>query len=404
MTTSEQLERQAESTRNNIIEALDELRERMTPGQIMDQTLDFTRDGRAGQFVRNLGQQVVDNPLPAVMIAAGVGWLMMGSRHPRHNGGYPGALSDTSEAYSDAAQRAARASASVSDRTANAAAEMADDASDFANDMAQRGGETAEQWADRIRGALNDLAQRAGETTEEWAARTRGMASGMSQRAGETTEQWAARARGMIDDMQQRTGETAEQWAERTRGAAAGLMARARALRESLRDAAGSASEAASSAYGSAAHLASGAYDATAGGARRAAGAIGRSASAAGSVAASGANGLAQFLKEQPLVLAGIGLALGAAIGAMLPESETENRIMGETSDSMKERAAETAEEKWQEGKEAVQHVADAAVRQAKHEAAEQGLMSEDGGDQPSLIPEVAGQGGPHEVKPSKQN
>ncbi|MEJ2436169.1 MAG: hypothetical protein P8Y53_24640, partial [Pseudolabrys sp.] len=121
-------------------------------------------------------------------------------------------------------------------------------------------------------------------------------------------------------------------------------------------------------------HMASGAYGATASGARRAAGMVGRSASKGGSGAASGAGSVAQFLKDEPLVLAGIGVALGAALGALLPHSETEDRFMGKTSDSVKERAGEMAEEKWREGKEAAEHVADAAWRQAQHEAQEQGL------------------------------
>jgi len=54
MATSEQLERQAEFTRAQIADSLAELRDRMTPGQVMDETLDYFRDGRAGQFVRNL--------------------------------------------------------------------------------------------------------------------------------------------------------------------------------------------------------------------------------------------------------------------------------------------------------------------------------------------------------------
>ena len=62
MTTSEQLERETEMTRAEIVGALTELRERMTPGRIVDEAFDFARDGRAGQFVRNLGRQAADNP------------------------------------------------------------------------------------------------------------------------------------------------------------------------------------------------------------------------------------------------------------------------------------------------------------------------------------------------------
>jgi hypothetical protein len=49
------------------------------------------------------------------------------------------------------------------------------------------------------------------------------------------------------------------------------------------------------------------------------------------------------FCQEQPLVLAGIGLALGAAIGAALPSTELEDRLMGDTSDELKESAKDIA-------------------------------------------------------------
>jgi ElaB/YqjD/DUF883 family membrane-anchored ribosome-binding protein len=45
------------------------------------------------------------------------------------------------------------------------------------------------------------------------------------------------------------------------------------------------------------------------------------------------------FCKEQPLVVAGLGIALGAALGAVIPQTEAENRLMGEVSDSLKDKA-----------------------------------------------------------------
>lgn len=49
------------------------------------------------------------------------------------------------------------------------------------------------------------------------------------------------------------------------------------------------------------------------------------------------------FSQEQPLVLAGIGLAVGAAIGAGLPPTKFEDELLGETSDEVKEAAKDLA-------------------------------------------------------------
>ncbi|MEA2758022.1 MAG: hypothetical protein QOH65_635 [Methylobacteriaceae bacterium] len=51
-------------------------------------------------------------------------------------------------------------------------------------------------------------------------------------------------------------------------------------------------------------------------------------------------------LEDQPLLLAAIGLAAGATLGAMLPSTPQENRLMGETRDKVAELASEAAKQK----------------------------------------------------------
>jgi hypothetical protein len=278
MATSEQLEREAEKTRARIVESLDELRERMTPGQFVDQAFDFARDGRAGQFVRNLGRQAVENPLPVALIGAGLGWLMIGGRVSRRDG--HAAVSDVSGAISGASRDIARTGQDLKDRTAAAAGSMAEGVK-----------ETAHDWSGRAQETASDVAERA-----------RGMAS---------------------------------------------------------------------SAFGQGA----GAYEATADAFGRSASAVSRSASSVGSSVAGNAGSIAQFLKDEPLVLAAIGVALGAAIGAALPASETEDRLMGDTSDALKQGAAEAAQEQWEKGKKVAEAAADKAWSGAKQAAEAQGLM-----------------------------
>ena len=83
MSTSEQLEREAEASRESISYHLDELRSRMTAGEVVDQVMDYARNGTGGQFAENLRRQVVNNPLPVALIGAGISWLLMsGSKAP----------------------------------------------------------------------------------------------------------------------------------------------------------------------------------------------------------------------------------------------------------------------------------------------------------------------------------
>lgn len=81
MARTRDLESQAETERSQIAATLDELRSRMSTGQIVDQALSYARGHGGAEFMRTLGDQVKTNPLPIALVAAGLGWLMVG--HPR---------------------------------------------------------------------------------------------------------------------------------------------------------------------------------------------------------------------------------------------------------------------------------------------------------------------------------
>lgn len=52
-----------------------------------------------------------------------------------------------------------------------------------------------------------------------------------------------------------------------------------------------------------------------------------------------------RLLKEQPLMMAAAGIALGAMLGAALPSTSTERRVMGKTSADLADKAKQTARE-----------------------------------------------------------
>jgi ElaB/YqjD/DUF883 family membrane-anchored ribosome-binding protein len=84
-------------------------------------------------------------------------------------------------------------------------------------------------------------------------------------------------------------------------------------------------------------------------------------------------HGLAQMLDEQPLVLGAIGVAIGAALGALLRPTTSEDAWLGEASDAVRRRAGEVAKD--EAGK--LRSVADAAVEAAAEQARRNGLGEE---------------------------
>ncbi|WP_131114226.1 hypothetical protein [Lichenihabitans psoromatis] len=92
---------------------------------------------------------------------------------------------------------------------------------------------------------------------------------------------------------------------------------------------------------------------------------------------------LTRLIDEQPLVLAALGLAVGAAIGAAVPLTEAENTLMGESSGSVRDAAQEMARERYEQLKSAAGH----AVEDIKQSAADHGVSTDNLAD---LVHDVA--------------
>lgn len=84
------------------------------------------------------------------------------------------------------------------------------------------------------------------------------------------------------------------------------------------------------------------------------------------SSAIDGARGITKFMQEEPLIVAGLGIALGALVGALLPATEIENRAMGEASDKLKRDAREATREQWERGKDIAEDGWDEAKEAAR--------------------------------------
>lgn len=273
MSEAARLERETEETRAELENTLDELRSRITPGQLVDQFMDRARDGNAGAFVRNFGQQVAANPIPVAVIGVGLAWLMMANKEPRAN--------------SDRTYRSGHAYGGTAEYLTGE--EYSADTE--ASDADYPGGNGGRRLA--LRG---DPADRFGDA-----------AHGMGERLGDA----AAR----VTDTAHAAGDAMHDMADQTR---AKLGQAASSVKGSLQHSAATAGETA----------------------KRAAAALQHSASEAGMLT----RRVFDFCKEQPLVLAGLGLALGAALGAAFPATRTEDELVGDASDEVKRRAAGLAD------------------------------------------------------------
>jgi hypothetical protein len=63
----------------------------------------------------------------------------------------------------------------------------------------------------------------------------------------------------------------------------------------------------------------------------------------AGDMAHTSRNSVTDFINDNPLLVAGIGAAVGAVIAASIPPSEAENRLFGAGNEKLKEKAREAA-------------------------------------------------------------
>ncbi|PBB17929.1 DUF3618 domain-containing protein [Mesorhizobium sp. WSM4313] len=133
-------------------------------------------------------------------------------------------------------------------------------------------------------------------------------------------------------------------------------------------DAAGSVAEAASGAAGTVSGMANEAAGIVSNVASSAADTLASSAAAAADMATSASRSAHSLLEDQPLAVAAVGLAIGAAIGAMLPHTEVEDERFG----TYRERLRDSAEDTLKEGLDTATQVAAEAYQSASDEAGRQ--------------------------------
>jgi len=153
--SSAELEREVEAQRHRLSDTIDEIQHKMSPGQLLDEVMDYTKGGGT-EFAQNLGRSVKDNPLPVALVGAGLLWLMTGSSNTSHA---PRQQPAKAEGYrpgdSDAWRSAAYDSGSGEG--------LVDKARHLGEDVTGRLGDAV----DGITGSVGGLADEAGHATSD---------------------------------------------------------------------------------------------------------------------------------------------------------------------------------------------------------------------------------------------
>lgn len=75
----EQLEREIAEQRAHIGQTIDALEQKFSPGQMLDQVLAYGREN-GGEFAQNFVNTIKNNPVPTVLTAIGLAWMMFSSQ------------------------------------------------------------------------------------------------------------------------------------------------------------------------------------------------------------------------------------------------------------------------------------------------------------------------------------
>ncbi|HXR86046.1 MAG TPA: DUF3618 domain-containing protein [Stellaceae bacterium] len=352
MNYTEQLERETERTRVELANTVEELRERLTPGEVLDEVLDYASDGEVGDFLRNFRRQVIDNPLPLGLMGVSVAWLVAASAFGRRNGQrmraagtaagdrlarrtdeFAADARETGRAFADRADdmrmRAAGQARDIADRATDRASDIAGRTVDRASDMADRASDMAGYAAD----GASDIARRATDRAGEMAGYAADRASEIAGRAADQAGTIAGQASDRMANVAEQANAAAARVGERMRGAASAAGANLAAAGDNLTD-----------------------------GVRSSARAMGDAATGIAKSSRGASRALLDFGREQPLIVAATGLVLGAIIGALLPSTQLEDELVGETSDAAKERLREMAGEQYEKAKDVAVRTTEAAL------------------------------------------
>lgn len=289
--SSAELEREVEAQRDRVEARIGEIKDRLSPGQLIDEALAYTKDG-GSHFAANLGSTISANPLPAALLGVSLVWLMSGQ------GSSQGSSQQHAPSPSPSRQPDypyARVSGSGLRRTIHRTDEAGQWWSEF---------ETPD--GGRYKAKSNEKGHRLGHFADD----TGKFFGGFIDEAGNRIKQFQDESGNMIDDA---TGWASHTWSDVQHGIAEQAQ-----------------------------HVTDGAQQ------------LGREMQKQTDVLT---RQLGSLFESQPLIAGALAFAAGAALGAALPHTREEDKLVGKQADKLRGEAAHVASELYDKGKEQVGEV-----------------------------------------------
>lgn len=185
----EEIESDIARTRAEVSSTIDAIQSKLTPGQMMDQALQYLRGSGASEFGANLGRSVRDNPMPVALVGVGLAWMMMTSGR---NGPGPRAWRD------DRYVRRVGARDATGTGYADEPDWLAEDLDGPLHDDAEPG--LGSRVKDRVAGAAERVKDAVSDTT----GRTRDLAHDARERLSSVSEGVRSRAHHLADTSKRR--------------------------------------------------------------------------------------------------------------------------------------------------------------------------------------------------------
>jgi ElaB/YqjD/DUF883 family membrane-anchored ribosome-binding protein len=198
--SSRHYEREAEATRYRLAQRLDELSDRLTPGQVFDEMLTYAR-GSGGSFLRTFSNAAHENPIPTFLIGAGCMMFLSEKMGLNRN---------VSRVGREGAPAMSRASSQISGTASRAASGFGSVTSEVRS-RAQSATELAGEQASNLAGMVRDRASAAGDAISEASRRIGQKADDLRDQAAGAVEQMGEGAQNLAESVQEQVSQSVEQ-------------------------------------------------------------------------------------------------------------------------------------------------------------------------------------------------
>lgn len=162
--TSDDIRADIEQTRERLGETVEALGAQLNPSHLTQRVKDSVRDATIGRVQtmanktkervadggRGIANVIRENPLPAAMVAAGIGWMLLNNQGKRH---------DYRPEYIDSASEEPNTAKRVVSGAVSATEGIASKAQDVAQDVADKAKSTAHDVADTVKTTAQDVAE-----------------------------------------------------------------------------------------------------------------------------------------------------------------------------------------------------------------------------------------------------